>query len=187
MRVSGGFLKNRQLSSPKKGSLTRPTSEKLRQAVFNIIGPQTERLHFLDLFAGSGSMGIEALSRGFFHATFVEKDVLTLKCLKENIKNLNLSAHATIMPLDALFFLKKVEKKGKGFDCMYIDPPYKDVKLREEVLALIAKSSTLLLPKGRIFVEGDAQAALPHFEGLELEKTRRIGSSTLYQYNQQRV
>ena len=70
MRVSGGFLKNRPLSSPKKGGKTRPTSEKLRQALFNIIGPETEGLFFLDLFAGSGSMGIEALSRGFFHVTF---------------------------------------------------------------------------------------------------------------------
>ena len=111
MRVSGGFLKNRPLSSPKKGCKTRPTSEKLRQALFNIIGPQTEGLLFLDLFAGSGSMGIEALSRGFFHATFVEKEGLALKCLNDNIKNLNLYAHATVMPFHVLHSLKKLEKR----------------------------------------------------------------------------
>ena len=184
MRISGGFLKNRRLSSPKKGGKTRPTSEKLRQALFNIIGPQVEDLLFLDLFAGSGSMGLEALSRGFFHATFVEKDGLALKCLKENVKNLNLNAHVTIIPLDAPLSLKKLEKKGKGFDYIYIDPPYKDIELREEVLVYLAKSSTLLRPKGRIFVEGDSKAAFPPLEGLLLEKKRRIGSSLLLQFKQ---
>ena len=182
MRVSGGFLKNRSLSSPKKGGGTRPTSEKLRQALFNIIGPETEGLFFLDLFAGSGSMGIEALSRGFFHVTFVEKDQLALKCLKDNVNNLNLNAQATIMPLDALFSLKKLEKRETGFDYIYIDPPYKDVKLRETVLVCLAKSAILLRPKGCIFVEGDSRANLPQLEGLKLEKKRRFGSSLLYQF-----
>ena len=182
MRVSGGFLKNRSLSSPKKGGGTRPTSEKLRQALFNIIGPETEGLFFLDLFAGSGSMGIEALSRGFFHVTFVEKDQLALKCLKDNVNNLNLNAHTTIMPLDALVSLKKLEKRETGFDYIYIDPPYKDVKLRETVLVCLAKSAILLRPKGCIFVEGDSRANLPQLEGLKLEKKRRFGSSLLYQF-----
>ncbi|MCB1110478.1 MAG: RsmD family RNA methyltransferase, partial [Chlamydiia bacterium] len=113
MRLTGGFLKNHSLKTP-KGVATRPTSEKLRQSVFNICQHAIKDAHFLDLFAGSGAMGIEALSRGAAEATFIEKNPSALKALRENLMDLDLSPLATLHAGDVLTLLKKL--KGKTFD-----------------------------------------------------------------------
>lgn len=176
MRITGGFLKNHSLQSP-KGLKTRPTSEKLRQAVFNICQHQIEKAHFLDLFAGSGAMGIEALSRGASSATFIENDRSALKAIRENLNALDLSPLATVLAGDVLETVKTL--KGKTFDLIYIDPPY-EKGLPIQTLHLI-DTLQLLSPRGILFVEERSLESISLMH-LELKKKRKAGSTFLYEF-----
>jgi 16S rRNA (guanine(966)-N(2))-methyltransferase RsmD len=120
LRIFGGQFKGRVLKSP-KSETTRPTQGIVREAVFNICQELTQGARFLDLFAGSGAMGLEALSRGASHATFVERDKHSVSCLKENLTLLNLTDRAQVFPIDAHAALNKITQ---SFDIIYIDPPY---------------------------------------------------------------
>ncbi len=182
MRVASGFLKNRALKTP-KGSSTRPTSEKLRQAVFNILQNRVIDATFLDLFAGSGAMGIEALSRGASHATFIENHPQALSCLKSNVKELELNSLATVISFDATKALKKLIKNEASFDFIYVDPPYAEHALQESILTLIDNSS-LLKQGGVLFVEVGGDRSLEDFENLKVIKKREVGCSTLFEYEQ---
>lgn len=128
MRITGGFLKNQSLKTP-KGDKTRPTSEKLRQSVFNIAQAYVEDCQFLDLYAGSGAMGIEALSRGAKEATFIEKDRSALKVLRENLNELDLSPLSTLLAGDVLLLLQKL-KGSLSILFILILPMSKDFKKR---------------------------------------------------------
>lgn len=180
MRITGGFLKNQSIKTP-KGNKTRPTSEKLRQSVFNIAQAYVENSSFLDLFAGSGAMGIEALSRGAKEATFIEKDRSALKVLRENLIDFDLSPYATLLAGDVLTLLKKL--KGKTFDLIYIDPPY-EKGIQEKTLVLIDELHLLHIG-GLLFIEESSQKELeiPTLTTIDLKKKRKVGSSSLYQFH----
>lgn len=177
MRITGGFLKNQSLNTP-KGTKTRPTSEKLRQSVFNICQHHVEDAQFLDLFAGSGAMGIEALSRGAQEATFIEKNPSALKILRENLTDLDLSPLATVRAGDVLTILKTL--RGKTYDLIYVDPPY-GKGLAEEASALI-DSLHLLHIGGFLFIEEGEELSFPEFSHLELKKCRKVGSTFLHEF-----
>lgn len=179
MRITGGFLKNQPLIAPKVKT-TRPTSEKLRQTVFDIAQHHMTDSHFLDLYAGSGAMGIEALSRGAKEATFIEKERTALATLRENLNNLNLAPLATILPGDVLTVLKKL--KGKTFELIYIDPPY-DQGLQMKTLILIDELD-LLHKQGLLFIEEGihGEFTIPSLKNLELKKKRKVGSSFLLEF-----
>jgi 16S rRNA (guanine966-N2)-methyltransferase len=178
MRITGGFLKNQSLKTP-KGSATRPTSEKLRQSVFNICQHHVDKAQFLDLFAGSGAMGIEALSRGATEATFIEKNPLAIKALRENLNDLDLSPLSTLYAGDVFTLIHKL--KGKSFDLIYIDPPY-EKGLAEKTLALV-DSHRLLSEGGLLFLEesGNKELVFPELTHLEVKKKRKVGSTFLYE------
>jgi 16S rRNA (guanine(966)-N(2))-methyltransferase RsmD len=178
MRITGGFLKNQSLKTP-KGNATRPTSEKLRQSAFNICQHHIEKAQFLDLFAGSGAMGIEALSRGATEATFIEKNPLTIKALRENLNDLDLSPLSTLYAGDVLNLIHKL--KGKSFDLIYIDPPY-EKGLAEKALALV-DSLDLLHVEGLLFLEesGNKELVFPELTHLKVKKKRKVGSTFLYE------
>ncbi|MBS0624726.1 MAG: 16S rRNA (guanine(966)-N(2))-methyltransferase RsmD [Verrucomicrobia bacterium] len=120
LRIIGGQFKGRILKSP-KSTTTRPTQGVVREAVFNICQDLIREARFLDLFAGSGAMGLEALSRGASHATFVERDKNAASCIKENLTLLNLVSKSQVISIDAEAALKKMTSP---FDIIYIDPPY---------------------------------------------------------------
>ncbi|MCP5490961.1 MAG: 16S rRNA (guanine(966)-N(2))-methyltransferase RsmD [Chlamydiales bacterium] len=186
MRIAGGKFKNHKLIAP-KGNTTRPTLEKLRQTVFNICQHTIEDATFLDVFAGSGAMGLEALSRGASHATFLEKNRLALQAIYKNLVNLQLSDHATVFPGDALLSLKKLAQKNASFDLIYIDPPYgqkvpgSSQTLLDATLTLI-DTSNLLSSNGILFLE-ETTAPRVTLTTLTLEKERPIGDCHLYQYS----
>jgi 16S rRNA (guanine966-N2)-methyltransferase len=176
----GGEFKGRRLKSP-KGPHIRPTTGIVRKAVFDICKEQLEGAHFLDLFAGTGAMGLEALSRGASHATFIDHDKEALRCLQENIALLALETRATLLKGEALTLLKRL--KGR-FEIIYVDPPYGKISLKE--LLRFFDASPLLADAGILFIED----AFPSEENLEtlLLKTlthkdsRRFGSSNLHQF-----
>ncbi|MBP9841426.1 MAG: 16S rRNA (guanine(966)-N(2))-methyltransferase RsmD [Simkaniaceae bacterium] len=163
MRLTGGIFKNRLLKSP-KGQSTRPTSEKLRQAVFNILQHKIEGATFLDLFAGSGAMGLEALSRGALKATFVENHPEALKALYANIAALELQESSQVISQNA----KKILPKLGSFDIIYVDPPYG---------ADIDNLSSLLKPDALLLYESNHPITL---SGLVLSECRSYGDTYLH-------
>lgn len=186
LRVLGGKFRGRLLQSPpkgQKGSQTRPTTSMLRKAVFDILQNSIEDTLFLDLFSGSGAMGIEALSRGAKHATFVESHKDALRCIKANLAALQLEKEATVYTFDVFDALKKLEKKGETFQIIYADPPYHKKSIYTDLLSYL-DSSSLLAPQGILFLESLHPAP---FQATDLQHLipvdqRRFSTSLLHQY-----
>ncbi len=122
MRIVAGTARGRKIVAP-EGLQVRPTAERVRQATFNALDARgaIEEARVLDLFAGSGAMGFEALSRGAAHATFVEQDRMALKCIKENIDHLDVADQCTIVRSEVNAF---VARDNSAFDLVIADPPY---------------------------------------------------------------
>ncbi len=183
LRIIGGKYKGRVLHTPKTKT-TRPTQGMLREALFNICQAEIEGACFLDLYAGSGSVGFEALSRGASHVTFVEKNREALLSIKKNEELLNVSSQITLFPTEAIAALKKM--KGP-FDLVYIDPPY-DLPVAP-ILELLIRQQ-LLKAHATVFVE---ERYTPHKEPvlfisheLSLKRSRRFGLAYLHEYTQQK-
>jgi len=182
LHIIGGKLKSRSLYSP-KGVQTRPTSGLVRKAIFDILQADIENARFLDLFAGSGAMGIEGLSRGASHATFVDSSRLACQCIQKNLKNLGLEKEATVLCSDVLKTLSRLAKSDH-FNLIYIDPPYGEGHI-PEVLQKIDQTK-LLAPSGRLFAE-ESFAAIKELEALALHhlhkvQERRYGNSAVVEF-----
>ena len=147
MHITGGYLKSRKIESP-KGANVRPTLSQVRESIFSILYSlmDFENKSFLDVFAGSGIMGFEAISRGFGSSTFIEKDKKTYFLLKHNAEKL--SVNADFFFGDSIKILCKFEKT---FDVIYIDPPYKS-GLYDDVLEII-RTKDLLSKDGFLILE----------------------------------
>ena len=123
MRVIGGKYGGRRLKIPKAVSI-KPTQDRVREAVFNILRDKVESSSVLDLFAGSGAFGIEALSRGAEEVLFIEKDGRCISTIKDNLESLAISKGTKIWSMDALAALERLEKAGPKFNLVFCDPPY---------------------------------------------------------------
>lgn len=138
MRVIAGKARRLPLISP-EGKDTRPTTDRIKETLFNILQDEVPGCHFLDLFSGSGGIGIEALSRGAKEAVFVEFGKEALACIRTNLNKTKLMDQATVLPVEVTYGISKLEKMGKKFDVVYADPPYqKGFELK--VLDLLAGS-----------------------------------------------
>lgn len=190
MRIIGGSLKNKTLLVP-KGPFVRPTSSMVRESVFNICQNYIADTAFLDLFAGSGAMGIEALSRGAAHATFVDREKEAVKCVDKNLEQLNLTKQGNAICGDVLDVLSKLHKLQKKFDLIYVDPPY-GKELREndqkvtyslQILKLIDEYQ-LLNDEGHLFIEDIKNALGQSYQPIHLEliDQRRMGRTNLFHY-----
>src|SRR5919108_5919547 len=122
MRVIAGTYGGRTLKTP-PGAGTRPTSDRVREALFSILGDRTHGARVLDLFAGSGALGLEALSRGAEHVTFVDDNRAAIGAIKANLAALN--ADAQVRQTDALRFLNAARIGGAQYDLIFLDPPYR--------------------------------------------------------------
>ncbi|WP_213973735.1 16S rRNA (guanine(966)-N(2))-methyltransferase RsmD [Tepidanaerobacter acetatoxydans] len=123
MRIIGGFHRGRKIKSI-SGMNTRPTSDFVREALFNIIGSDVVGSCFLDLFAGTGAVGIEALSRGAQNAIFIEKNPIACSIIKQNLLDLKLIGKGRVIQSDVISALKKLILEGNNFDIIFMDPPY---------------------------------------------------------------
>jgi 16S rRNA (guanine966-N2)-methyltransferase len=180
MRVVAGTYRGRPLVAP-KGMGTRPTADRVREALFSILFDVTDRA-VLDLYAGTGALGIEALSRGARHATFVEHDRKALTALERNLATLRVPpAQFEIMPLRVEHALARLSKKGPSFDLVLADPPYREA---ERVLPdVLRQSAGLVRTQATIVLElasTDPPPAPP--EGFELTRTKRYGETALAFY-----
>lgn len=174
MRVIAGRLGGRRLSAP-RGRLTRPTSERVREAVFAMLAG-VEGARVLDLFAGSGALGIEALSRGASCAVFVERDARAARVLRANLAALGLSpGEAEVRNDDALHAVQSARRSKETYDLLFIDPPYRQA--RDWGTELSTELPSLLAPGARIVVESDRRAPL-RLQG-SVERERRYGDTSI--------
>lgn len=172
MRVITGTARGVRLKTP-KGEKTRPTADRVKEAVFSIIQFETQGSRFLDLFAGTGQMGIEALSRGASYAVFVDewKDACLL--VKENLRLTGLTAQATVIQENYLSYLQKCKER---FDIVFLDPPYAEIFL-ENALNKISEID-ILTDRGIILCERPAEKQLDlEIPGLKRCKDYRYGKT----------
>jgi 16S rRNA (guanine966-N2)-methyltransferase len=131
MRIIAGEYKGRRLVAP-PGTATRPTSDRVREALFSILGARVEDADVLDLFAGSGALGIEALSRGAQKATFVDNAPAALTTIRRNLEGVQ---GATVVRRDARAFLRDARENGRQYDLVFLDPPYRQAASLGQELA----------------------------------------------------
>jgi len=147
MRVIAGSLRRRMLEAP-RGMDTRPTSDRLRETLFNVLAPRIEGADFLDLYAGSGAVGIEALSRGAARVVFVERAQAALKVLRSNLEKLGLSSSCRVETGSVMAYLRREHaEEGARFDVVFLDPPYAAASEYEAVLGLVGGAATRLLQR----------------------------------------
>ena len=179
MRIIAGTLKGRRLA-PVKG-LIRPTGAKVREAIFNILGEAVEEARVLDLFAGTGALGIEALSRGAREAVFVEDHPESLKVLRRNLASLDLMGRVLVLPVSVLSALKKLAVRGEKFDLAFLDPPYAGEKALAALRALAA--AAIMTPGAWVVAEHSRRDQLPEAAGnLEARQLRRYGDTQVAIY-----
>ncbi|HEX7065652.1 MAG TPA: 16S rRNA (guanine(966)-N(2))-methyltransferase RsmD [Bacillales bacterium] len=160
MRVIAGVDKGRPLK-PVPGRSTRPTTDKVKEALFNKIGPFFEGGQGLDLYSGSGALGIEAISRGLDEMIFVDRDPKAIATVKENLRHCGFSGKAEVYRNDAHRALKVIQKRGLQFKLIFLDPPYFHQKLAFDLDKI--DQSEMLETGGFIVVE--------HHESVKLENT----------------
>jgi len=174
VRVIAGSLGGRRFKAP-PGRTTRPTSDRVREALFAMLG-EIEGDRVMDLFAGSGALGIEALSRGALTAVFVERDARAARVLAENLSLLGLGEdRAEIRRGEALTALGRARERQETYDLLLIDPPYQMAGEMREVLAEIVPP--LLSSGARVAIESDRRTPLQL--GLEVERERRYGDTCI--------
>jgi 16S rRNA (guanine(966)-N(2))-methyltransferase RsmD len=176
MRIVGGSLGGRVLKAP-AGRDTRPTSEKVREALFNILG-SVEGDHVLDLFAGSGALGIEALSRGAARVTFVDGGKQALTAVRANLAQLGLTDRAEVIAGDAVASAARLVP-GTPWRVVFVDPPYASELATKAVLAL---PRTHLAPNAVIVIEHDRRNAPPDALGSLLRTDQRRYGDTMISF-----
>jgi 16S rRNA (guanine966-N2)-methyltransferase len=175
MRIVGGSLGGRVLRAP-RGAATRPTSEKVREAVFNILGP-CEGAHVLDLFAGSGALGIEALSRGAAHATFVDAGKPALAAIRGNLRELGLEDRAAVLAMDAVAAARLAPPAP--WRLVFVDPPYaSDLAAR----AVCALDPAGLAPGAVVIIEHDRRGTPPDTLGSLIRTDQRRYGDTMVSF-----
>jgi 16S rRNA (guanine(966)-N(2))-methyltransferase RsmD len=184
MRISAGHLKGRKINfkktqkAAKKECALRPTSSKVRESVFNIIGSLIVDAKFIDLYAGTGAVGIEAMSRGANMVFFVEPDRKRAELIKDMLKDCGCFERAEIIKSKAADFIKKAERDNSKFDIIFLDPPYHGGEIGA-ALSLLAEG-TLLNDDGIIIAEHASKKKLPDEIGrLAKRKDYKYGDTML--------
>ena len=182
MRITGGQVKGLIIASP-KGMNIRPTSDRVREAIFNLIGQDLSGLKVLDLFAGTGSLGLESLSRGTQHAVFIDNSQQALKLIRKNIVTCGFENSGIVLKRD----LQKSATLShpvlqQRFDLLFLDPPYREGML----IPLLEKISTadILSNGSRVVVELSKHEILPSsFGNLKIADSRRYGDTMINIYD----
>ena len=184
MRVVSGKFGSRNLK-PVPGSKTRPTTDKVKESLFNMIGPFFNGGSFLDLYAGSGSVAIEAVSRGFDSAVLVDHQYLAIKTIKENVKMTKEMDAFRIYKMDSDMALKRFADQNDKFDYIFLDPPYKDQKMVDQLN--IIKEKELLKDDGIVICETDDNVVLKDdVEGYDMVKQKKYGITIISIYRMKR-
>lgn len=180
MRIIAGKYRSRKLHSP-QGDQTRPTEDRIKESIFNMLGPIAPTAKVLDLCAGSGAMGLEFLSRGAEHATLVDESKEAIACIRKNITTLQLEDQTTICYGNADKALKHLASEDKTFDYIYLDPPYDKRYLYTKLIRRMAELD-VLKRDGWLLVE--AKADYPLTDDLPADwqavKSRQYRGTVIY-------
>lgn len=176
MRVVGGEYRGRKLVAP-EGAATRPTAERVREALFDIIGSGASGAAFGDLFAGTGAVGIEALSRGAASCVFVESHAKALRCLQRNIALVGAEARSRVLDVAAAKAVSILEEEGERLDILFCDPPYADPRWPDLLAGFGARP--ILAPEGWLVVEHAAKTPPLCPAGLAVRRTYKYGDTGL--------
>lgn len=152
MRIIAGSHKGRTIKAV-PGKETRPTSDKIKEAIFHKMGPFFSGGTGLDLFAGSGSLGIEALSRGIEKVTFIDQSPQAIRTIRQNMMDLKLKESCEVYRNDAFRALETLQHKGLSFDIVLIDPPYDKVNYQQLLQKL--EETAIVKPKGIVYIESN--------------------------------
>jgi 16S rRNA (guanine966-N2)-methyltransferase len=176
LRITAGEFRGRTIQTV-PGQAVRPSPAMLREALFNIIGPAIQGSRFLDLCAGSGAVGIEALSRGAAHATLVDDHPASIAVIRRNLDALGVTGRATVVRRDAARAPDDLARRGERFDAAFLDPPYDTGTAGACVRA--AGLRAIIPAAGRLYVQHRRGAALPAAAGWRLADERRFGDTML--------
>ncbi|MBS1800774.1 MAG: 16S rRNA (guanine(966)-N(2))-methyltransferase RsmD [Acidobacteria bacterium] len=161
MRVVAGRYRSRLLSAP-RGIETRPTSDRLRETLFNVIAPRVEGAKFLDLYAGTGAVGIEALSRGATFVWFAENAPAAAKAIRENLRALKISSGCMVEERSAMALLENLARRGTVTDLVFLDPPYDAEAEYARTLEFLGGT------RGQAILAEDARVIAEHRSKMEL-------------------
>jgi len=171
LRVSGGEARGRRLKAPKN---IRPTQGMVKQAIFNMVGPRIAGSHVLDLFAGSGALGIEALSRGAARVTFVDLEARGLAILRQNLDALGFKERAQVVRSDVVRWLEASPDAVGAADFVFLDPPYDDVVLNRSLRVLDNE-----VTGATVLAEHSRRHQLPALARLHVDRERRYGDTVV--------
>ncbi len=163
MRVIAGSARRIQLTTP-KGNETRPTTDRIKETLFNMLQPRLADCRFLDIFSGSGGIGIEALSRGAKYAVFIENNREAQNCIKDNLKRTKLEERATLLNSDYMTGLQNLNQKREGFDIIFMDPPYR-LDYEKKVLEYL-RTSSLIYEESLIIFEASIDTKIDDLEAM---------------------
>jgi 16S rRNA (guanine(966)-N(2))-methyltransferase RsmD len=173
MRIVAGTFRSRTLQAP-AGLATRPTSDRLRETLFNVLAPRIEGAEFVDLYAGSGAVGFEALSRGAAHVAFVERAPAPLKVLHANLDRLGVSTGVSIHATGVVSFLRKPRTGTAAFDVVFLDPPYDVGEEYAATLGLLGGAAAGLLAAGAVVIAEHRRKQRLELHYGALERTRLL-------------
>ena len=176
MRVIAGKARRLPLKTL-PGSDTRPTTDRIKETLFNMLQQEIPDCSFLDLFSGSGAIGIEALSRGAASAVFVEKNPKACSCIRENLTFTKLAENGKLLAMDALQALRSLEGH-QAFDCIFMDPPY-DMELEKEVLS-VCKDKSFVSENTLFIIEASLSTDFSYLEemGYTIVKQKKYKTNT---------
>jgi 16S rRNA (guanine(966)-N(2))-methyltransferase RsmD len=172
MRVIAGTARGRPLVAP-RGAHTRPITDRVKETLFGILADRVIDARVLDLYAGSGSVGIEALSRGAASCDFVEHDRRAVAAIRENLERAGVAQHASVHAMDVMRYLERSE--DDRFGLAFVDPPYEE----RAILAPLERLVTRLAPAATVVVKHHWRTQIPEPSGLVRWRERRFGETTL--------
>lgn len=180
MRVISGSAKGKKLKAP-AGLNTRPITDMIKEALFNVLAAKVTDAKLLDLFAGSGSVGIEALSRGAQTVVFVDNSVEALKVVKENLNNCNFTREYHVLRSDVFKALGLLKRHNSKFDLVYVDPPFTNERIFNEIMESLAATDILEID-GIVIIRTPRRKEMPNFTGLHKYRLNHYGESSLHYY-----
>ncbi|MDX2015418.1 MAG: 16S rRNA (guanine(966)-N(2))-methyltransferase RsmD [Myxococcaceae bacterium] len=175
MRIVAGTARGRTLKTPKGGDVTRPTADRVRETIFNVLGQTCEGLRVLDLFAGTGALGLEAVSRGAVRAVLVDQGREAIGLCRENVAALGFGDRVEVLALPVAKALERLAGEGARFELVFSDPPYA-LRAGVEVLSDIAP---LVVPHGVAVIEHERAEVLPETLGRWTREDERTFGATV--------
>ncbi|HCF70573.1 MAG TPA: 16S rRNA (guanine(966)-N(2))-methyltransferase RsmD [Syntrophomonas sp.] len=181
MRVIAGIARGRRLKAP-PGDTTRPVTDMIKEALFNVWGQRVQGAAFLDLFAGSGSMGIEALSRGAQTVIFVDNNARAVAVIKDNLQNCHISEGFEVYRNDVFRAIDILQNRGAKFDIIYVDPPFTNEVIFDKVIKILDEAQ-ILEQNGIMVIRTYKKKTLPvSLSNLSQYRKNDYGESVLHYY-----